>query len=48
VLISGHPAELERARNLEALVSATLAKPFTMDDLRKLVACLRGDGSRRG
>lgn len=40
VLISGYPAELERARNLEALVRATLAKPFTMDDLRKLVAGL--------
>jgi two-component system, cell cycle response regulator CpdR len=41
VLISGYPAELERARNLEALVRATLAKPFTMDDLKKLVAGLR-------
>ena len=40
VLISGYPAELERARNLEALVRATLAKPFTMDDLRTLVARL--------
>lgn len=40
VLISGYPAELERARNLEALVRATLAKPFTMDDLRRLVAGL--------
>lgn len=40
VLISGYPAELERARNLDALVRATLAKPFTMDDLRSLVAGL--------
>jgi len=40
VLVSAYPSELERARNLEALVRATLAKPFTMDDLRRLVAGL--------
>lgn len=38
VLISGYPAELKRASNLDALVRATLGKPFTMDDLCKLVA----------
>ncbi|MGF1624860.1 MAG: response regulator [Alphaproteobacteria bacterium] len=42
VLVSGYPAELERARNLDALVRATLAKPFTMDDLCKLVTSLAG------
>ena len=44
VLVSGYPAELERARNLDALVRATLAKPFTMDDLKSLVASIAPTG----
>ncbi|MEZ5669869.1 MAG: response regulator [Alphaproteobacteria bacterium] len=42
VLVSGYPQELARARGLEALVRATLAKPFTMEELRRLVADLTG------
>lgn len=40
VLVSGYPEEMQRARGLEALVRATLAKPFTMDELKTLVAGL--------
>ncbi len=34
ILVSGYPDELRRAYNLEALVAAIIAKPFSVEDLR--------------
>lgn len=38
VLMTGHADEERRAHNLEALVNEIVTKPFTLDEIRTLVA----------
>lgn len=49
VLMTGYASERQRAHNLDALIHRVISKPFTLDDICRVVAeVLRDPPPRRG